>query len=391
MRLVLVIFVVICVFDPADVMVRGKVYVFGLLWALTILRLANSEEIKISRWLLAYVAIFIAIPTLSVIWYFIYDGREPFNGLLYLKAYFMITFALVLYLCKIDLIPILSGVLVLLAIAIIAVFVGVLAYPALFNVLFVPGVKSGLLYLAWRDYGKLTMLQAYFVTSPMLVIPIAYYFDRMMTSERKLVYLALGALCVAGMIAAGSRNNLFIALLLPVLLWPLYMKRPVFYLVLSICIAGLLTLPLLNKLQILLNPNETGNKLKIELLRDYSRILSDYTTLLLGRGLGAYETWTTTPQGRFMSISELTFLETIRNFGVPGGTIIIGLLLAPVAFLWKMQPMDRALALAYMLYLVMSFSNPLFFNSSGILILSALLVRRPVKSELIFRRAAPSG
>jgi hypothetical protein len=315
-----------------------------------------------------------------------HDGREPFDGLLYLKAYLLVTLALVLKFHKIDLIPMLSGVLVLIAIATIAVFVGILVHPALLDALYAPGIKSGLVYLNWRDYGKLTMLQAYFVTSPMLVIPIAYYFDRMMTSDRKLTCLPLCSLCVAGMIAAGSRNNLFVALLLPALLWPLYTKHPVRYFALSICVVGLLTLPFLDQLQILLNPRETANNVRIGLLGDYGRILSQPSTLLLGRGLGAYETWT--PEGRFMSVSELTFLEVIRNFGLPGGAIIIGLLLAPVALLWRMQTRDRALALAYLLYLVMSYSNPVLFNSMGMLILSALLVRLPAASELTFRWAA---
>jgi hypothetical protein len=388
-RIVLLIFVALCVFDPADVMIGGKVYVFCLLWVLTILHLATSkEEIRISRWLLGYVAIFIAIPTLSIIRYHIYDGREPFDGLLYLKGYLLVTLALVLKFCKIDMIPMLSAVLVPIAIAAIAVFIGVLAHPALLGLLYAPGIKSGLVYLSWRDYGNLTLLQAYFVTSPMLVVPIAYYFDRMMTSDRKLTYLALCAVCIAGMIVAGSRNNLFVALLLPALLWPFYTKYPVPYLALSICAVGLLTLPFLDELHILLNPGETANNVRIGLLRDYGRILSQPSTLLLGKGLGAYETWTATPEGRFASVSELTFLEVIRNFGIPGGAVIMGLLLAPVACLWTVQTKDRALALAYLLYLVMSYSNPILFDSMGILILSALLVRVPATSELTLRWAA---
>lgn len=392
MGLLLLAFVLICVFDPADVIIGGKVFVFGLLWLLTLRRMANSGEgEKVSQWLLKYVLLFIAIPVFSVIWYYAFHGSKPFDGLLYLKAYLLVSLALVLNINKIDLVPMLSGALVLLAAITVTLYAAIVLSPGLFLELREPGANSGMVYLDWRGYGKVTLLQVYFPTSPMLVVPIAYYFDCMMTTKWKVTYLSLCALCIAGMIATGTRNNIFIALLLPALLWPLYTKRPALYFALSLCAVGVLALPFLGKLRSLLDPAEAGNSIRIGLLGDYARIFSEPATLIFGRGLGAYETWTARTPPTFGPISELTFFEIIRNFGIPAGGFMIGLLLAPVVFLWRGKRQNRALALAYALFLVMSFSNPMLFNSIGILVLSAMLARRvpPVKSELAFGRVAP--
>jgi hypothetical protein len=40
-----------------------------------------------------------------------------------------------------------------------------------------------LLRLGKRSYGEFELLLVFFVTSPMLVIPIAHYFDRAMTNR----------------------------------------------------------------------------------------------------------------------------------------------------------------------------------------------------------------
>jgi hypothetical protein len=164
------------------------------------------------------------------------------------------------------------------------------------------------------------------------------------------------------------------------------------YVTLSACAVGLLALPFLDQLRMLLDPGETGNSVRLGLVDDYRRIFDDPATLIVGRGLGAYETWTR-PGVVFMSVSELTYFEIVRSFGIPAAAVLMGLLLAPVKFLWRAGLQNRALAVAYFLFLVMSFSNLILFNSIGILVLSAMLARRvpPVKSELAFRRVATSA
>jgi hypothetical protein len=379
----LFVFLVICVFDPVNTITGMKTTTFVVLWLITLTRLVMEPDsrARLPEWFVVYVSFFIAIPTLSVIWYFIHDGSAPFDGLSYMKAYLLLSLALILRINRIDLVPMLSGVLVPLAVAILVMFFSILIFPGLYNFLKPIGLVNGLFLLDWRSYGPLMLLQAFFVTSPMLVIPIAYYFDRAMSSDRKPLFFTLCAVCVAGMIAAGSRNNIFTAILLPAVLWPLYTKRPTIYYALSACVIGLMALAFLDQLRLLLDPKEFGNSVRLGLLTDYKRIFDDPYTLFVGRGLGAYEVWTNRP---FRSFSELTYLDLIRYFGMPAGFVMVGLLVAPVALLWTAGTENRVLAIAWGSFLVMSFSNPLIFSSVGIVVLTAVLAR--VEADVILDR-----
>jgi hypothetical protein len=377
-RLLQLIFVIVCVFDPADQIVGGKVFVFSALWGATAIKsLLARDDLYLPPALVIYVASFIAIPLLSVCWYFIINGQQPFEGFSLLKGYLLVSLAIVLVLNRVDLIPQLSAVLTILACSVITAFVAIELKPDLFETLYPLGASTGLLILDKRTYGDFELIQVYFVTSPMLAISITHYFDRAMAEPRparKLGFLSLTAINVAGMFLAGTRNNIFGSVLLPFLLWPLYTKKVVLSALCSLGILAILALPFADQLQAFLDPGEGGNSIKLMELQDYSRIFRDSVTLLLGQGLGAYENWSF---GLYFYVTELTYLEMIRNFGLVGALIMLALLLFPIAhaFLAQTNRRERSLAVGYFLYLVMCASNPNLFSSMGMLILAVLLAK----------------
>src|SRR5262245_42205856 len=84
----LVLFLLACVFDPADRLLGIKVYLFLLAWALTAFRwLWLGTLPRMHPGLILYTAIFVLVPLLSIAWYFGTNGSEPFEGLSLLKAY----------------------------------------------------------------------------------------------------------------------------------------------------------------------------------------------------------------------------------------------------------------------------------------------------------------
>jgi hypothetical protein len=377
-RFLLLLFVLICIFDPADLVLRGKVPVFIALWPATLLSLVRMpNEPRLPRQLLAYQLAFIAIPLLSIGWYYLIDGRQPFEGFALLKGYLLISFALILVLNKVDLIPQLSAVLTVLAVLVIGTFVFLQFEPAQFEPLHDWGINTGILSLDQRRYGaNLQLVQVYFVTSSMLAISIAYYFDRAMSAsgrKSKLGYSALFGINIVGMLLAGTRNNILTSLLLPFALWPLYTRRAVLTALCSLLILVLLLLPFAEQLRTFFDAEESANSIKLALVREYMDLFSDPVTLLFGQGLGAYRYWSAS--NVYFYISELTYLEMIRNFGLFGAAVLMALLLFPVlhAFVKPAPRQERALAVAYLSYLVMAASNPLLFSSTGILILAILI------------------
>lgn len=375
-RILLLAFVVVCVFDPADRILGWKVPLFVALWIATALSVLQFRaDFTLALELAVCVAIFILVPVSSIILYYAIDGRQPFEGFVLIKGYFLFSLALILAVNRIDLLPQLSAVLTMLAICAIAVFVVLLFNPDLFGWIKVLTDRTGMLILDKRSYGKgITFLQVYFVTSPMLLAAIAYYFDRAMTAtdiRQKVFYSAVVVIDLAGMLLAASRNNILASLLLPFLLWPVYTRKPAFYLLCSLGAAAVMALPFAGYLTAFFDPFEPSNYIKLATARDYVAIFNDPFTLLFGRGLGAYETWSA--KG-FSFITELTYFEMVRNFGLLGAVPLMILLLLPVAYAFIDGPrQERSFAIAWLVYLAICASNPNLFSSMGVLIFSVLL------------------
>jgi hypothetical protein len=370
-------FVIVCVFDPADKILGAKVPVFVALWIATLLRMLLVDgrfRFPIAPTL--YVATFVAIPVLSIIPTYVGGGSLPSEGFSLLKGYLLVSLVLVLIVHRVDLVPQLSAVLTVLACFAVGIFVALqFNYSRVYNALQPLSYDFGLLYLGKRSFGNYELLQIYFVTSPMLVVAVAYYLDRAMSeADRtlKLLFFAVTAIDLVGMFLGGTRNNILISLLTPALLWPFYRKRRGITALYGLGAIAILALLFAGYLKAFFDFSEVANNIRLTIMQDYVRIFSDPVTLMFGQGLGTYYNWSS--RGPFY-ISELTYMEIIRNFGIFGGLLIVGLISLPLAHavLVPTSRRDKVLAMAYFLYLVMSASNPLFFSSTGILILSILV------------------
>lgn len=376
--LALLLFLASCVFDPADRMLGLKVELFVACWALALFFIGiRRERLVIPVGLLLYTLAFMLIPMASIAWYYVSDGREPFEGFALLKGYVLITLGVLLFLNRINLLPHLSAMLTLLAAAIAVVFVAVTLEPGLIIPAQIWGDATGVMFVTERDYGSgLVLLQVYFATSPMLVIPIAYYFHlawSAVTKRDKVFFTALTAMNCVAMFVAGSRNNIAVSLLLPLALYVFYSRNKIVGGLLSAALSVYFAVLYREELRTLLDPGESSNLTKLSMLQDYREVLTDPASLFLGQGLGAYYFWEA--KGRESFISELTYLELIRNFGLLGALIMMGLLLYPLIYALIINKSfgERHIVIAYAFYLLVCFSNPNLFSSMGILILSAIL------------------
>ncbi len=370
-------FVILCVFDPADKILGAKVPVFVALWIATLLRMLLVDgRLHFPVAPTAYVATFVAIPVFSIVPTYFVGSSLPPEGLTLLKGYLLVSLVLVLIVHRVDLVPQLSAVLTVLACFALGILVAMqFNYSGVYNALQPLSYDFGLLYLGKRSFGNYELLQIYFVTSPMLVVAIAYYFDRAMSeadSTRKLLFFAVTTIDVVGMFLGGTRNNILISLLTPVLLWPFYARRRSISALCGLGVIAILALLFAGYLKAFFDFSEAGNNIRLTTMQDYVRIFSDPVTLMFGQGLGTYYDWSA--RGPFY-ISELTYMEIIRNFGLFGGLPMMALISLPLAHavLMPTSRRDKVLAVAYFLYLVMSASNPMFFSSTGILILTILV------------------
>jgi hypothetical protein len=349
-------------------------------WVLTLVSLLTSPKVWkcLPRSLLVYTLLFILIPVVSIVNFYLYSNvAEPFEGVSLLKGYLLISLAPMLVINRTSLLPRLCAILTLLALAIIGSAIALKLIPSFFDDLYQFGKITGVVLIDIRDYGSGSpWLQVYFVTSPMLVISLAYYFGRAKSATKVCDKASLWALTVIsgiGLLLAGTRNNILASLLVPAALWYYYARNKVAASLVGLTVTALLAVVFLDDLGTFFDSAEYSNKIKLSLLADYGRILMDEHILIFGQGLGAYCYWE--GKNSYFYISELTYLELIRNFGLFGAMIMLGLLLYPVirAFAVRCSREDRAVVLSFGAYLLMCFSNPNLFSSMGILLLSTVL------------------
>lgn len=375
------LFILSCVFDPADTVLGLKMPLFVFSWLIFIFFTRNLASLSIPKELVLYVFAIIFLPIISICYYYLTNGSQPYEGLSFLKAYLLISFAILLYLSKINLLAALSRILTFLAVAIILVYVVVLIFPLTFLPLYSIGLDSGIFHIGEREYAaNLKIWSIYFVTSPMLAVSIAYYMHKAVKADRKKKYIFLVLLNVFAMFIAGTRNNMFVSILLPVTLMVVESKH-------RKIISGFLLLFILffilyfkDIILALFDPAESSNQTKLGLLDDYAKIFGDPINLIFGQGLGSYTYWPSR-NNSFYYITEHTYLEIIRNFGVFMGGFLFILMLYPVfiTIYSKKIFIERSIIIAYIFYLVMSATNPLFFSSLGMLILSVIVANIFIK------------
>jgi hypothetical protein len=387
--IMLILFLLSCVFDPADKVLSLKVWLFSLCWVFTLLFLVSSRAQRgVPRELLIYTLLFILVPLFSIVWYWLSNGSDRFEGFSMLKGYVLITLAAMLVLNRINLLPLLCAVLTVLALAVVGVFIAIQLVPGLYAALYLFGPSTGILFVDNRDYGSgVRLLQVYFVTSPMLAISVAYYFDRARSARRAgatMLFWGLVVINILGMLLAGSRNNILVAFLLPIVLSFVYARNKAIGALFGLFVIAILAVVFANRLGAFFDPTEVSNSAKLSLLEGYGRIFSDPLSLILGRGLGAYEQFT---RGN-LYVTEFTYFEVLRNFGLLGAMVILGLLLFPVAhaFAANRARGDKAIAVGFAFYLLMCVTNPNLFSSMGILILSVIIANIFLPDRAVGRR-----
>ena len=115
-------------------------------------------------------------------------------------------------------------------------------------------------------------------------------------------------------------------------------------------------------------------EVKYENFMSYVDDISDKGHPVWGAGLGSVF-WA---KGRnsYLSYSELSYLDIIRIYGFPVGLCFIFLFFAPCFWLWKYFQRSLFLkryCLGYVLFLILSGTNPLLLGSIGLTALSMFM------------------
>ena len=358
---------VICIFYTADKLFNLKSPLFLLCFLIFVFDYLGSGKRPIPKLLVIINFFILIVPIISIFLYFIQNFTFPSAGFDLYKSHILVFLSIILFYYKLDAIEPFSIILLFLSFFIISVYFIVTIFPETYSIIYFWGLNYQIFLIGERSYSVDTesIWSIYFVTSPMLVIPIAYFTNKYFESKN-VFYLILIFVNVFAMFIAGTRNNMLVSLLLPLILFYKYSKNKILVLFFLFSVMFGTFIYYFDLLKSMLSVEEASNSTKIGLLDDYIKIFSNPFSLIFGQGFGSSHFWIS--RGKYDFVTELTYLEIFRSYGIFLGFSILLMIFYPVFILFFKKSLKFFFILiAYLFYLIMSATNPIFFMSMGML------------------------
>jgi len=402
LNIVLIFLISVCIFDPASKLLKLKELLFILTWTFFILDIfLNNKIVNIPFKLAMYLITFIfLIPLTSAGYHAIagsnIDYQDCYN---YLKPYLFLTIVVILFVSKIDLEKPMIIILSILSIVTIIIWIMITIDSSLILFLrLIISDKFGILDVGTRIFGDFIVPQVHFHTSPLLIFPIGYFSFAIINSiefKKKICSVFLLVISIVAMFLGGTRNNILASILTPIIIFCWYSKKKAITISITLAIIVIIIFSYIDTLQAMVNPEEPSNSIKLTFKKDYLNLFADWKILFFGQGLGS--SFHTTVRGT-ISITELTYFEQVRRFGLLLSLASFFLLAYPLSKLrLKEYYKSHYLFICYGIYLVGSFFQPLLMSSSGMLLLSLVLcktfiakssipIEHPIKMYQLFYR-----
>lgn len=404
--LLLVVAVFAAVFDPVGIVLPGVKYGTALLFALLSLLAAwrtgfvALREFE-ARKLALYVAVFaVALPVYATAVHFIRGDYQGGPWSMYAGTFIFLV--LLVGGGAISGSPRRVEMVVVSALTGLALFVWIMPLLDLF--MDRDDVNNiGYVYQIWsyqfRAYGSIQLPYLYYYTSPMLVVPAAYWGFRALRARKRSLVFALACVSLAALFFSGTRADMVVAIILAsFFLWQI--SRPVFAVVVpTMVVLALMGRQTLGQM-VAVDPGSGGgsggvssgggvpdagtltaqsNARKLDYLHTYADMFSEPFSLVFGYGTGSCVP--RTDVAACVPVTELTYLDTIRFFGLIGALVYAVLFFYP---LWRHLGRSHYLFTAWLAYLVIATVNPYIFSTNGMTVLAAVLLgamRIPARKE----------
>jgi len=365
------IYCCIAYFDPSDLVLGAKLPLFALI-LLTFLMIRLKSDGALPRDLLVRVSLIALIIPAFYLGIFLvrHPGQSIIEGLSLAKGLLAIMLVLPVVALRIDL-----KKPVLLCISLMILFIiGLQACsslnPWLFQKIsfFLTGNYVAL--IGSRSFGELNLAMIFFITTPLLVIPVPFLVGAAFATKggwwrRSGAFSFLLLILLASFFSAS--RAVFLVLLAEYLVCFLIAvrHRPGLLaggVMLSVTFSLLALLAL--QRSSLLSAEEQSNMIKIAHFESFLDYIDENPVILLtGDGLGASYNSRAPGVSREVYQTELTYLDIIRYSGLAGFLVFLLLLIVPFCT----TKFDFLNFTGFLAYLLVAGSNPLLFNSTGML------------------------
>lgn len=220
----------------------------------------------------------------------------------------------------------------------------------------------------------------YYKTVGVLIFPIAFYLKNFFDRPKKALSAFLTCMFIFALVCSDNRAAT-VGLLFLIEAVVFRKIKAKFGLVVAFCaLIVMIALPA-GYLAGFFRPSESSNEVKLGHIRSYASEFEQHPTYLLwGQGADTqfysqgFETKTT--------LTELTYLDMIRWFGIPVAFLLLIPVFYPVFELMRRADSVSYLAIPYFAYLCEAATDPLLICSTGLMIVGAmwgLILMNPVK------------
>lgn len=214
-----------------------------------------------------------------------------------------------------------------------------------------------------RDFGGLQVFMLHHRSSPFLVVPLCLFLSSYINSKGLLNLLAFSIVALAIFFTA-SRALILLGFLAAFFVYVLSVGRVCQVLIMFLGGTALLAFCYYLSLETsIFSLSEPSNDIKAGHFLSFLDDL-DVMTFLVGDGLATY--YFSIGRGDYVSQTEITFLDSVRYFGLPLTILVLICLMFPM--LHKTFQLHGLVSVVFIFYLLMSFSNPILFNSFGFLV-----------------------
>ena len=225
--------------------------------------------------------------------------------------------------------------------------------------------------MSHRDFYGVRVFSVFYKTSPILVIPLSFalvnFFKRKTLKDLFCSFI----FCMA-LFMSGTRANMFSCALIVFavfIFYQFFVRKRMFIVSVLFCI---FSLAFLFATVFLLTTHETSTDMKVGHFGAFMQLFSQapvqYTLIGAGPGARMY-----TPGFGFVTaVTELTYLEFVKNYGLVQTILIIALFLLPLLNYANNRNYDMfskaSLMIGYIAYLFIGGTNPLLVSSTGVMV-----------------------
>jgi hypothetical protein len=216
-----------------------------------------------------------------------------------------------------------------------------------------------------RNFGGLQMFMLHHRASPFMIIPLCLFFVSFLQGRKRDIFWV--AIILMAVFFTASRALMLMSGLSIVALYFFNRGWVVRLAVLALAVPVLTgAFFYLLTATSMFNLDETSNSIKVGHLVSFYHQL-DLGTLLMGNGIGNF--FYTSGYGLSVAQTEITWMDTIRFFGLPLSVVLLLSIVMPGRD-FKLHDRECFNArLIMLIYLLISMSNPVLFNSFGFIVI----------------------